>query len=69
MLNLTFNDAYIVFKAQVDNGEVTPISLLFGGTLVSRSSYQKNSRLPNKLAIDMKERFFVLPLELQDPQA
>ncbi|KAL5107037.1 putative ubiquitin carboxyl-terminal hydrolase 3 [Taenia crassiceps] len=54
--------------AQVDNGEVTPISLLFGGTLVSRSSYQKNSRLPNKLAIDMKERFFVLPIELQDPQ-
>ncbi|KAL5963741.1 putative ubiquitin carboxyl-terminal hydrolase 3 [Taenia solium] len=49
--------------AQVDNGEVTPISLLFGGTLVSRSSYQKNSRLPNKLAIDMKERFFVGCLE------
>ncbi|VDN97448.1 unnamed protein product [Rodentolepis nana] len=52
--------------ARVDNGEVTPISLLFGGTLVIRSSYKKSPKLAEKSDIGMKERFFVLPLEILD---
>lgn len=57
-----------LFKARVDNGEVTPISLLFGGTLVTRSSYKKAPKLAEKSDFGMKERFFVLPLELRDDQ-
>nr|CDS25632.1 ubiquitin specific peptidase 10 (C19 family) [Hymenolepis microstoma] len=55
-------------EARVDNGEVTPISLLFGGTLVTRSYYKKSPKLTEKSDIGMKERFFVLPLELLDNQ-
>ncbi|VDD83732.1 unnamed protein product [Mesocestoides corti] len=55
-------------QTQVDNGEMTPISFLFGGNLISRSSYKKASRTANKSDISVKERFFVLPLELNDPQ-
>ncbi|KAM3185976.1 hypothetical protein ACTXT7_005276 [Hymenolepis weldensis] len=55
-------------EARVDNGEVTPISLLFGGTLVTRSSYEKAPKLAEKSDFGMKERFFVLPLELRDNQ-
>ncbi|KAM7534018.1 hypothetical protein Aperf_G00000115447 [Anoplocephala perfoliata] len=55
-------------EARVDNGEVTPISLLFGGTLVMRSSYGKSPSFGEKSDLGMKERFFVLPLELRDGQ-
>lgn len=47
---------------------MTPISLLFGGTLVTRSSYGKGPHLAEKSDLGMKERFFVLPLELRDNQ-
>ncbi|KAL7059738.1 hypothetical protein AAHC03_013823 [Spirometra sp. Aus1] len=53
-------------QVHADSGDSSPISLLFGGLLLSRSSYKKESRTADKSSINLKERFFVLPLEIND---
>nr|VZI25812.1 unnamed protein product [Spirometra erinaceieuropaei] len=56
-------------QVHADSGDSSPISLLFGGLLLSRSSYKKESRTADKSSINLKERFFVLPLEINDNKA
>ncbi|VDN17604.1 unnamed protein product [Dibothriocephalus latus] len=56
-------------QVHADSGDSSPISLLFGGLLLSSSSYKKESRTADKSSINLKERFFVLPLEINNPKA
>ncbi len=57
-----------VQETHTDNGENSPISALFAGLLVSRSSYNKKTRMADKSTIGSKERFFVLPLDINSQQ-
>ncbi|VDL96920.1 unnamed protein product [Schistocephalus solidus] len=50
-------------QVHADSGDSSPISLLFGGLLLSSSSYKKESRTADKSSINLKERFFVQRLE------
>ena len=48
-----------------DSGEVTPISLLFGGSLVSNLSYTHQAKAT---CLVRKQAFYLLPVEIQSSQ-
>ena len=48
-----------------DSGEVTPISLLFGGSLVSNLSYTHRAKAT---CLVRKQAFYLLPVEIQPSQ-